>query len=287
MAKLVPENISKNIRKNLTSKDDGNKITIYCFEEIRLTGEQMSAAKLYDELAWTWEILVSEEEYIPEAKFVKKMVEKYKKTPGNELLDVGCGAGHHHLFLKDDFEVVGIDGSEKMLELARRRNPELVYHLGDMRTFQLNGKFDVVMAMDMIMYNLTYSDLEKTLTNLSNHLLVGGVLLFYVENLKGKFEQNKTRFKKHKKGNIEIVLIENDYDPNSDDTEFECHLIFLIRKEGRFEIEVDKHRMGLFELDKMSEICEKLNLKTHLYDLDFSGRKYTKEGPLFVCEKTS
>ena len=287
IGKLVSENISENIRKSLTLKDAGNKITIYCFEEIRLNGDQMSDARLYNDLAWTWEIFVSEKEYIPEAKFVKQMIEKYKKTPGNELLDVGCGAGHHDLFLKDDFKVMGVDGSEKMLKLARKRNPELVYHQGDMRTFQLNRKFDVVVAMDIIMYNLTYLDLEKTLINLSNHLMVGGVLLFYIENLKERFEQNKTRFKKHRKGNTEIVLIENDYDPNPDDTEFECHLIFLIRKEGRFELEVDKHRMGLFELTRMLQILGDLNFKTHLYDLDFSGRKYTKEGPIFVCEKMS
>ena len=66
------------MRNNLTLKGEGNKITPYCFEEIGFTGEQMSAARLYDELAWTWEILVSEEEYIPEAKFVKKMIDKNK-----------------------------------------------------------------------------------------------------------------------------------------------------------------------------------------------------------------
>ena len=173
---MAPENVSKNIRKDLTSKDDSNKITPYCFEEIGFTGEQMSAARLYDEFAWTWEILVSEEEYRPEVEFVKKMIKKYKKTSGNKLLDVGCGAGHHDLFLMRDFEVVGIDQSESMLELARKRNPELEYHLSDMRTFQLNRKFDVVMAMDMLMYNLTYADLEKTLGNFSDHLRAGGLL---------------------------------------------------------------------------------------------------------------
>ncbi|MGB2990241.1 MAG: hypothetical protein WBC98_09810, partial [Candidatus Zixiibacteriota bacterium] len=102
---------------------------------------------------------------------------------------------------------------------------------------------------------------------------------------KDKFEQNKTRFKKHRKGNIEIVVIENDYDPNPDDTEFECHLIFLIRENGKFRIEVDKHRMGLFELRKILAILKDLDFETHLYELDFSGRKYTREGPFFVCEK--
>ena len=245
----------------------------------------MSDTKLYNELAWTWEVLVSEEEYPVETEFVKKMIRKHKKTLGNEILDVGCGAGHHDLFLRDDYEVVGVDGSEKMLELARKRNSELAYHRGEMRTFQLNKKFDVVMAMDMIQYNLTYSDLEKALRNLASHLKTGGLLLFYLENIKDKFEQNKTRFKKHRKGNIEIVLIENDYDPNPDDTEFECHLVFLIRRDGEFQMEVDKHRMGLFELRKILEMLKDLDFKTHLYELDFSGRKYTKEGPFFVCEK--
>jgi SAM-dependent methyltransferase len=245
----------------------------------------MSGARLYNDLAWTWEILVSEEEYIPEAEFIKKMVKRYKKTMGNELLDVGCGGGHHDLFLKSDFEVVGIDRNEKMLEFARRRNTELVYHLGDMETFKLNREFDVVLAMDMIMYNLSYVDLEKTLVNFSNHLKEGGVMIFFVEDLKEKFEQNMTRLKKHKRGNLEAVLIENHYDPNPDDTEFEYHLIFLIRENGKFRIEVDLHRMGLFELDEILEICRKLNLQTHLFELDFSGKEYQKDGPIFVCEK--
>ncbi len=245
----------------------------------------MSDTKLYNELAWTWEVLVSEEEYPVETEFVKKMIRKHKRTLGNEILDVGCGAGHHDLFLKDDYEVVGVDGSEKMLELARKRNSELAYHRGEMRTFQLNKKFDVVMAMDMIQYNLTYSDLEKALRNLASHLKTGGLLLFYLENIKDKFEQNKTRFKKHRKGNVEIVLVENDYDPNPDDTEFECHLVFLIRKDGRFQMEVDKHRMGLFELRRILQMLKDLDFKTHLYELDFSGKKYLREGPFFVCEK--
>jgi len=245
----------------------------------------MSDAKLYNELASIWEILVSEEEYIPEAEFIKRMVKRFKKTTGNTLLDVGCGGGHHDLLLKNDFQVVGVDRNEKMLEFAQRRNPEIEYHRGDMRTFHLNKKFDVVLAMDMIMYNLTYSDLERTLVNFSNHLQVGGVMIFFFEDLKEKFEQNMTRFKKHHKGNIEAVLIENHYDPNPDDTEFEKYLIFLIRESGKFRIEVDLHRVGLFELDKLLEICNKLNLKTHLFELDFSGKEYQKEGPVFVCEK--
>ena len=249
-------------------------------------GRIMSDARLYHDLAWTWEILVSQEEYIPETEFVKKAVEKHKKSSGCDLLDVGCGGGHHDLLLKSDFKIVGIDKNERMLEFAKRRNPEIEYRPGDMRTFQLGRKFDVIIAMDTIMYNLTYEDMEKTLANFSDHLRAGGVVIFTLEDLKEKFEQNRTKFKKHQKGDLEAVLIENQYDPNPDDTEYEYHLIFLIREEGNFRIEVDLHRMGLFELDKVLEILRKLNFCSYLYELDFSGREYQKEGPVFVCEKT-
>ena len=247
----------------------------------------MNNIKLYDELAWTWEILVSEEDFASEATFVRKMAEKYGNSDGNQLLDLGCGAGHHDLFLKENFEVVGVDGSQKMLQFARKRNPELEYHQADMRSFDLNRKFDAVMAFDMVMYNLTYAELEATLTNLNRHLTAGGVLLFYMENWKERFAQNKTRFKKQGKGDVEIVLIENDYDPDPDDTEFECHLVFLIRRKGELSMEIDKHRMGLFELKRVLEILKNLNFRVLLFDLDFSGRRFQKEGPVFVCRKLS
>lgn len=245
----------------------------------------MSDARLYHDLSWMWEILVAEEEYVPETEFVKKMVKLHQKSEGNELLDVGCGGGHHDLFLKKDFKVTGIDKNENMLEFARRRNPEVEYQLGDMRTFQLSRQFDVVIAMDMIMYNLTYSDLEKTLANFSAHLKTGGVMIFFLEDLKDNFEQNRTRFKKHHKGDLEVVLVENHYDPDPSDTEFESHLIFLIREKGKFRLEADLHRMGLFELVKILEMLKRLNFQVEQYELDFSGRKFEKEGPILVCGK--
>jgi len=39
------------------------------------------------------------------------------------VLDVACGTGEHDLYLKDDFEVDGIDLDEGLLALAREKNP--------------------------------------------------------------------------------------------------------------------------------------------------------------------
>jgi SAM-dependent methyltransferase len=246
----------------------------------------MSDPRLYNQLAWIWEIIVSKEEYLPEVEFLKKMIRKHKKTLGNDLLDVGCGAGHHDLFLKREYKIVGLDRHEEMLKYARRRNPEVAYIAGDMRRFKLHKKFDVVTAMDMIMYNLNYSDLEKTLKNFYDHLKIGGVSLFFFEEMKKTFEQNKTSVSKRKRGKMEVIVIENDYDEDENDTEYESILIFLIRKEGKLQVEVDKHQIGIFELDKVLEILDKLNFKTKLYEMDFQEKEYKKKGPFFVCQKS-
>ncbi len=245
----------------------------------------MTDPRLYNQLAWIWEIIVSEAEYLPQIEFLNKMIQKHKKTLGKDLLDVGCGAGHDHIFLKKEYNIVGLDKYERMLEYARRRNPEVAYIAGDMCTFKLHKKFDIVTAMDMIMYNLSYSDLEKTLKNFYDHLKIGGVLLFFLEEVKRTFEQNRVLVKQHKRGKTEIVVIENDYDQDENDTEYECTLIFLIRKNGGLQIEVDKHQMGLFELDQLMEILNKLNFKTRLYEMDFQEKEYEKKGPFFVCQK--
>jgi tRNA (uracil-5-)-methyltransferase TRM9 len=68
-------------------------------------------------------------ELIPLAKYVKS---------GERVLDLGCGNGRLYSFLKErNVEYVGIDSSEKMIEIAREKNQEG------------NPKFEVVEALDL------------------------------------------------------------------------------------------------------------------------------------------
>src|SRR5690242_20023788 len=69
------------------------------------------------------------------------MIISYLK-PGNKILDLGCGMGEPiaEYFVSKGFHVTGVDGSVKMITLAKSRLPQAEFLVGDMRTIELNEK---------------------------------------------------------------------------------------------------------------------------------------------------
>ncbi|HSF86298.1 MAG TPA: class I SAM-dependent methyltransferase [Acidimicrobiia bacterium] len=94
------------------------------------------------------------------------------------LLEVGCGTGQFLLRLRDSFDVEGLDISAPMLDVARRRTPDVPLHEGDMRTFDLGKTFDAVLCLfSSIGYMVTPADLRRALANMARHVADGGVLI--------------------------------------------------------------------------------------------------------------
>ncbi|MGH8997844.1 MAG: class I SAM-dependent methyltransferase [Acidimicrobiia bacterium] len=69
--------------------------------------------------------------------------------PGSRLLDVGCGPGRHaHAFGRRSVEVVGVDISERFVELARRGAPPgVTFVRADARALTYEGGFDAVISL--------------------------------------------------------------------------------------------------------------------------------------------
>lgn len=131
------------------------------------------SAKYYDDL-----YISMGKEYPAEAKKVRKFIQKYKQSNGDHLLDVGCGTGIHANFLSQYYQVEGLDIDPKMLSVARKNYPKLRFQQGDMVDFKLKQKFDIIISLfSAIGYVKTKSRLQKTIKNMCQHLLPGGVLL--------------------------------------------------------------------------------------------------------------
>ena len=207
--------------------------------------------RLYGDLAWTWPIISPPENYIEETEQVCQIIREHAQISVKTLLNLGCGGGHNDHTLKRHVEVTGVDLSETMLGLARRLNPEVAYHVGDMRSVRLGQTFDAVTIFDSLAYMLTEDDLRAAFTTTFIHLKPGGVFLTYQENDPNHFEQNRTRHSAHALGDVEIVLIENTYDPDPADTTFEATFVYLIRRGGRLEVEIDRHLCGIFPTETL------------------------------------
>lgn len=73
---------------------------------------------------------------------------------GAVVLDVGCGSGEPiaaHM-AESGIQVVGVDASRHMLDLAREAVPSATFLLGDMRTTDPGGPFDALVAWDSVFH---------------------------------------------------------------------------------------------------------------------------------------
>jgi len=213
------------------------------------TGSARDARRLYADLAWTWPIISPPEDYVEEAEGFCHLIREYARIPARTVLDLGCGGGHNDATFKRHFEVVGVDVSEPMLSLARSLNPEVEYVVGDMRTVRLGRAFDAVVIADSIDYMLTEADLRAAFETASAHLRPGGVLVTYAEHEPETFRQNRTSATTRSRGDVEITLVENSYDPDPADGTFEFTIVYLIRRGGILDVHVDRHLSNLFPLE--------------------------------------
>lgn len=113
-----------------------------------------------------------------EADDVVRQVRRRRPGAGS-LLDVACGTGVHLTAFAEEFDPVeGLELSEPMLEHARRRLPGTPLHVGDMRSFDLGRRFDVVTCLfASIAYAGTAEGVDATVRCLARHLTPAGVVV--------------------------------------------------------------------------------------------------------------
>jgi SAM-dependent methyltransferase len=144
----------------------------------------MSAFGVY---ARYYDLLYSDKDYAAEAGYVHGLIQQY--SPGaRNILEMGCGTGAHAAqFAALDYEVLGIDSGEGMLNRARQRQaqlqPELAerltYSAGDVRSFRAGRHFDAVTALfHVLSYQVSNDDIVRTFATAAMHLAPGGIFLF-------------------------------------------------------------------------------------------------------------
>ncbi|SDW21379.1 class I SAM-dependent methyltransferase [Paenibacillus sp. CF384] len=110
--------------------------------------------------------------------FIEEFLEENVRA-GQRVLDIGCGPGHLTNELPPDVEVVGLDLSASMVDMARLKRPSGTYlvhdfhkvlpaELGKFTTIIANGCFDFC------------EDLDQVLSNVADALASGGRFYFTI-----------------------------------------------------------------------------------------------------------
>lgn len=132
---------------------------------------------MFDKTAEFYDAIYSFKDYPEESKRVHEIIQA--RRPGaSTLLDVACGTGKHIESLEAHYRCEGLDLDEGLLAVARRRNPEVPVHVGDMAEFDLDKTFDAVTCLfSAIGYALTDERLDSAIATMARHLEPGGVLV--------------------------------------------------------------------------------------------------------------
>ena len=116
--------------------------------------------------------------------YVEDLLERIDYHP-HTVLDVACGTGNVSELLADrGYQVVGVDISPEMIEIARRKKSSVDYHVQDMADLDLGRQFDLAVSLfDSINYVTDTGRLALGIKRVGEHLRDGGVFVFDVNTI--------------------------------------------------------------------------------------------------------
>lgn len=134
----------------------------------------------YTSFAQVYDLFMDNIPYEDWCTYIIELLKKYE-IPTGILLDLGCGTGSlTSLLAKKGYDMIGIDNSSEMLEIAMEKNTEsILYLLQDMREFELYGTVAAVISVcDSMNYIMDYEDLVSVFRLVNNYLDPHGIFIF-------------------------------------------------------------------------------------------------------------
>ena len=226
--------------------------------------------RVYRQLANYYDEIYHFKNYQKEAGKIETLVQQHKKSSGNRLLDVACGTGNHIAYLKQNYNVEGLDFSPEMLRLARKKHPDVAFHQGDMTSFKLKIRFDVITCLfSAIGHVKTKTRMRRAVRNMANHLQPRGLMILEPWITPANFRKGQIGWDFVDKPHLKIARI-NISKVKGPISAFEYH--YLIGTTGKVEHVVDKVSQGLWTHEEHLEAFRDAGLKVSFDTEGLMGR---------------
>jgi SAM-dependent methyltransferase len=144
--------------------------------------EPAQTGRLYDAIATWWD----DQQATSTSGLVYIRRASQLSANRRRALDVGCGSGRlTATLIAAGYQVVGIDVSPGMLDLARGRYPGSHFIQADICAWAPPEQYDLVVAWDSI-FHVPYAAHREVVGKLCNALAPGGVVLFTGGGINGE-----------------------------------------------------------------------------------------------------
>ena len=216
---------------------------------------------------------------------IRTILRQYGIT-GGLALDLGCGTGKMtELLAEAGFDMIGVDNSEDMLELAMEKRlvsgHDILYLLQDMQEFELYGTVGAIVSVcDSINYITDEEELLEVFRLANNYLDPHGIFLFDF-NTEYKYREilGDNTFAEERE---ECSFIwENYYDPEEGINEYE--LTLFVREPsapGLYRRYQEIHFQRGHTLERIKQLIQRSGMK---YIRAFDD--YTDRTPTSVSER--
>lgn len=185
----------------------------------------------YTSFAEVYDMFMDNVPYERWAAFLCSYLKKHGIADGL-VADLGCGTGKMtRLMARSGYDMIGVDNSMEMLEIARDNDSEnILYLMQDMREFEFYGTVRAIYsACDSMNYLLEEEDILAVLRLANNYLDPGGLFLFDL-NTPFKYREllgENTFAENREEGSF---IWENYFDEESEVNEYD--LTLFIRESG-------------------------------------------------------
>jgi ubiquinone/menaquinone biosynthesis C-methylase UbiE len=233
--------------------------------------------RMFTESAQYYDLIyTSFKDYEHEARLVKKLIEGHCPRC-TAILDVACGTGEHDRYLKDSFDVDGLDLNSQFVEIAREKNPSGTYYCENMMAFELNKRYDVIMSLfSSIGYLMTIENVTKALACFAKHLKDDGIIIVEPWLTPDAWNAGKLHMVTVDREDLKICRM-NISERKGDISHFTLH--YLIGTEQGVTHLTEYHEAGLFTVEEMKEAFKEARL-----DVDYDPEGIFKRG-LYIARK--
>jgi len=194
------------------------------------------------------------------------------------LLDLGCGTGSlTELLAERGYDMIGIDYSEEMLDLAMEKRMEsgndILYLCQDMREFELYGTVGAVVSIcDCMNYITEPEDLVTVFELVNNYLDPEGIFIFDL-NTEYKYETVMGDSTIAEDREDSSFIWENQYEKEEKINIYDVS-IFIKEKEDLYRKYHETHYQRAYSLEEIREALEEAGMEfVTAYDA------FTKEPP--------
>ena len=238
----------------------------------------------YTSFAQVYDMFMDNVPYEEWSRYVISLL-KEEKIEDGLVLDLGCGTGKMtRLLAAAGYDMIGIDYSEDMLEIAREcqyplaalpdvevetaeasadntgQTADILYLLQDMREFELYGTVRAVISIcDSMNYILEEEELLQVFRLVNNYLDPKGIFIFDL-NTRYKYEEllgETTIAENREEGSF---IWENYFDEEEGINEYDLTL-FIQEEEGLYRKYEETHYQKVYEIDTVKRLLAEAGME--------------------------